>query len=158
MKYHKSYDHLLVVLSKGENIIEKLSEVCRNENILSGFFNGIGAVSQVEMAHFDPVKKQYSYKQMSGLPADLPAKALAQAGASAQVGALEIVSLTGNITRKDGEVVIHSHISVSAEDMLCYGGHLKEAVVGPTCEITLTDLKVTILRTPDKDTGLNLIQ
>ena len=138
MKYHKSYDHLLIVLSKGDKIIEKLSEVCRNENILSGFFNAIGAVSQVEMAHFDPVKKQYSYKQMSG--------------------ALEIVSLTGNITRKDGEVVVHSHISVSAEDMLCYGGHLKEAVVGPTCEITLTDLKTTILRTLDKDTGLNLIQ
>ena len=138
MKYHKSYDHLLIVLSSGDKIIEKLSEVCRNENILSGFFNGIGAVSQVEMAHFDTVKKQYSYKQMSG--------------------ALEIVSLTGNITRKDGEVVVHSHISVSAEDMLCYGGHLKEAVVGPTCEITLTDLKTTILRTLDKDTGLNLIQ
>ncbi|HLD36871.1 MAG TPA: PPC domain-containing DNA-binding protein [Planctomycetota bacterium] len=138
MKYHKSYDHLLIVMSKGDKIIEKLSEVCRNENILSGFFNGIGAVSQVEMAHFDTVKKQYSYKQMSG--------------------ALEIVSLTGNITRKDGEVVVHSHISVSAEDMLCYGGHLKEAVVGPTCEITLTDLKTTILRTLDKDTGLNLIQ
>ncbi|MBI5779912.1 MAG: DNA-binding protein [Planctomycetes bacterium] len=138
MKYHKSYDHLLIVLAKGDKIIEKLSEVCRNENILSGFFNAIGAVSAVEIAHFDPAKKQYSYKQMSG--------------------ALEIVSLTGNITRKDGEVVIHSHISISAEDMLCYGGHLKEAVVNPTCEITLTDLKTTILRTLDKDTGLNLIQ
>ena len=138
MKYHKSYDHLLIVLSKGDKIIEKLSEVCRNENILSGFFTGIGAVSAVEMAHFDSVKKQYNYKQMSG--------------------ALEIVSLTGNITRKDGEVVVHSHISVSAGDMLCYGGHLKEAVVSPTCEIALTDLKITVLRTPDKDTGLNLIQ
>ena len=128
----------MIVLAKGDKIIEKLSEVCRNENILSGFFNGIGAVSQVEMAHFDPAKKQYHSKHMSG--------------------ALEIVSLIGNITRKDDEVVIHGHISISAEDMLCYGGHLKEAVVGPTCEITLTDLKTTILRTPDKDTGLNLIQ
>ena len=128
-----------MVLSKGDKIVEAIAGVCRNEHILSGYFNAIGAVSHVEIAHFDPVKKQYDYKKMSG--------------------ALEIVSLMGNIARKDDEeVVVHSHISISAQDMLCYGGHLKEAVVGVTCEITLTDLKVTILRTPDKDTGLNLIQ
>ncbi|MEW6026072.1 MAG: PPC domain-containing DNA-binding protein [Planctomycetota bacterium] len=85
------------MLARGEKIIEKLIEVCRKENILSGFFNGIGAVSSVEMAHFNPATKQYGCKQMSGLPAE----------ASGQAGALEIVSLTGNITRKDGEVVIH---------------------------------------------------
>ncbi|MFH1231934.1 MAG: PPC domain-containing DNA-binding protein [Planctomycetota bacterium] len=138
MKCHKSNDNWVIVLAKGEKVIEKLTEFCKKENILSGCFNAIGAINQVEMAHFDPVKKHYSYKQMTG--------------------ALEIVSLMGNITRKDGEVVIHSHINVSAEDMLCYGGHLKEAIVAVTCEITLTNLKTKITRAFDNEIGLNLIQ
>jgi uncharacterized protein len=138
MKIHKCNDIWVIVLVRGEKVIEKLTEFCRRENILSGCFNAIGAINQVEMAHFDSVKKHYSYKQMTG--------------------ALEIVSLTGNITRKDDEIVIHSHINVSAEDMLCYGGHLKEAVVAVTCEITLTDLKTKITRAFDNEIGLNLIQ
>ncbi len=140
MKYHKSYDHLLIVLAKGEKLIEKLKEVCHDEHILSGYFTAIGAVNKVEMAHFDPVRKHYSYKEMTG--------------------ALEIVSLMGNITRLDrtDDIVIHGHIAVSAEDMLCHGGHLKEATVAVTCEISVTDLKTTIVRAMDKDIGLNLIQ
>ena len=128
----------MLILSKGEKVVEQLSAFCREENILSGCFNAIGAISQVEMAHFDPIKKHYSYRQMSG--------------------ALEIVSLIGNFSRKDNEVVVHSHISISAEDMLCYGGHLKEATVAVTCEITLTDFKSNITRYFDNDTGLNLIK
>lgn len=128
----------MLILAKGERIIEQLASFCQKEQILSGCFNAIGAINSVEMAHFDPIKKHYSYKQMSG--------------------ALEIVSLMGNISRKDKEVVIHSHISVSAEDMLCYGGHLKEAVVAVTCEITLTDFKTPINRAFDTNIGLNLIK
>lgn len=138
MKYHKNYDHLVIILAKGEKIIEKVTEACRAENILSGYFNGIGALNQAEIGHFDPVKKNYTYKQMTG--------------------ALEIVSLMGNIMRQDDEIIVHSHISVSGEDMLCYGGHLKEATVSVTCEITMTDLKTTILRAFNKEIGLNLIQ
>lgn len=140
MKYHKSYDHWLIILAKGEKIIEKLTEVCRNENIQSGFFSAIGAVNQVEMAHFDPAEKKYSYKKMTG--------------------ALEIISLIGNITRldKDDSVVVHGHISVSDQNMACFGGHLKEATVGVICEIAVTDLKITIRRVHDSETGLNLIQ
>jgi hypothetical protein len=131
-------ERLMLILAKGERIVEQLTLFCRAERILSGSFNAIGAINNVEMAHFDPVKKHYSYKQMSG--------------------ALEIVSLMGNISRNDNEVVIHSHISVSAEDMLCYGGHLKEATVAVTCEITLTDFQTPINRSFDSDIGLNLIQ
>jgi predicted DNA-binding protein with PD1-like motif len=75
-------------------------------------------------------------------------------------GALEIVSLIGNISRLEGkdDIVVHSHIAVSAEDMLCYGGHLKEATVSVTCEISLTDYQTKITRGFNKDIGLNLIQ
>jgi len=147
----------LIVLNRGEKIVENLAEFCRQENILSGSFNAIGAVNQVEMAHFDPVKKHYSYKMMNG--------------------ALEIVSLNGNISRLEGksvpeadpfrrgrpasgggDIVVHSHIAVSAEDMLCYGGHLKEATVAVICEIALIDYKTKVIRAFDKEIGLNLIQ
>lgn len=133
-------NHWIIVLARGEKIITSLIEFCNKKKIKSGAFNAIGAINEVEIAHFSPTTRKYHSKQMAG--------------------ALEIVSLMGNITRldKDNSVVIHSHISVSAEDLLCYGGHLKEATVAVTCEINITDLKTTILRTNDKEFGLNLIQ
>ncbi|MFA5794316.1 MAG: PPC domain-containing DNA-binding protein [Candidatus Brocadiia bacterium] len=137
MKYKKINDKWFIILAKGEKVVEKLTEFCNKKDIKAGFFKAIGAINDVEMAHFDPLEKKYSYKKMSG--------------------ALEIVSLMGNVTRKDNQIIIHSHISVSAENMLVYGGHLKEAIVSVTCEIALVDLKTTVVRTLDKDSGLNLV-
>ncbi|MFH1228005.1 MAG: PPC domain-containing DNA-binding protein [Planctomycetota bacterium] len=137
MKYKKIDDKWFIILAKDDNVIEKLTELCNKENIKAGFFNAIGAINAVEMAHFDPLEKKYSYKKMSG--------------------PLEIVSLAGNITCKDKEVFVHSHISISAKNMLVYGGHLKEATVSATCEIVLFDFKTSVVRKTDKDTGLNLV-
>jgi predicted DNA-binding protein with PD1-like motif len=56
-------------------------------------------------------------------------------------GPHEIVSLYGNITKVDGK------------PFTVRGGHLKEAVVSVTCEITLTRFRDDIGRTKDEATG-----
>jgi hypothetical protein len=145
MKYKKINNYWVIVLARGEKIVETLIEFCRKEKIKSGYFNAIGAINKVELAHFNPVEQEYLSKHMTG--------------------ALEIVSLMGNITHVKPfncstvqPFNIHSHIAVSDEAMLVYGGHLKEATVSVTCEIILREFNTKINRVLDKEIGLNLIE
>jgi predicted DNA-binding protein with PD1-like motif len=56
---------------------------------------------------------------------------------------LELLSFNGNLSRKNGEVFIHCHISISSgmEDGRAYGGHLVEGcTVLATCEVILQEI------------------
>jgi hypothetical protein len=56
---------------------------------------------------------------------------------------MELLSLSGNISRKDGEVSIHGHITISSglDDGRAYGGHLIEGcVVFSTCEVIIAEI------------------
>jgi predicted DNA-binding protein with PD1-like motif len=52
---------------------------------------------------------------------------------------------------------IHAHITIADQQFGTFGGHLKEAIVGATCEIYLTRLRGKIQRIKDEITGLNLL-
>lgn len=138
MKYKKINDSWVVVLRKDDRIVEKLTEFIKTENIRSGYFNAIGALSSVELAHYNLEKKRYSSKLI-----DKP---------------LEIVSLMGNIAAKEGEVIIHAHIVVGTDQMELYGGHLKEATVAATLEVMFSEFKEVINKEYDENTGLNLME
>lgn len=65
-------------------------------------------------------------------------------------GEFEIVSVQGTLSKKD----CHIHISLGDKEGKVFGGHLKEAEVRVTAEVTileLTDRK--FLRKLDKETG-----
>ena len=66
---------------------------------------------------------------------------------------MEITSLNGTIT----ESAIHIHATLADKNFQTVGGHLKEAIVGGTCEIYLEQIKATLERKADAETGLNLI-
>ena len=137
MEYKKINGSWVIVLRKGEKIIEKLTEFVEKENIRSGYLNAIGAVSSVELAHFSLDKKKYSSQVI-----DEP---------------LEVVSLMGNVAVKGDEKIIHCHIAVGTNEMKLYGGHLKEATVSATCEIIFNEFQDPIMKKEDPETGLNLI-
>lgn len=138
MKYKKINGSWVIVLKKDDKIIEKLKEFVKQEDITSGYFNAIGAVNFVELAHYNLEKKKYSSKLLSR--------------------PLEIVSLIGNIAVKKKEIVVHAHIVVGTDKMELYGGHLKEATVTATCEIIFNEFREEINRDYDDNTGLNLIR
>ena len=71
---------------------------------------------------------------------------------------IELLSLTGNIARRDdGTVVVHGHLIISSgmEDGRAYGGHLVEgSVVFSTMEIVLAETTgVALQRAVDPITG-----
>lgn len=138
MEFVKSNIGYVIRLEKGERLVEKLTEFCKEKNIHSGIFNGIGAVLAAEIGFYNLGKKEYEFKKFNQL--------------------LEIASLIGNVSLVDGEPFLHIHVVVSDNNFQCFGGHLKEAIVGATCEVYLTDFELTLVRKFDSEIGLNLLE
>ncbi len=133
MKYFVLGLTYVVRLDAGEKIVETLRALCERDAIGGGFFSGIGSVGAAEIGWFDPAAKGYAWTEIPG-----PS---------------EIVSLTGNITKVDGRPFIHAHIALGDNTLAVRGGHLKEAVVSVTCEITLTRFRDDIGRMKDEASG-----
>ena len=137
MKYFVLGSNYVIRLDAGEKIVETLLSLCEREGIGSGFFNGLGAVGEAELGHFDPSSNDYSWVRLSG--------------------PYEIVALFGNITTVAGKPFIHAHAALGDNTFAVRGGHLREAVVSVTCEVTLTRFKDDIGRKKDAATGLLLL-
>ncbi len=133
MKYFVFGPTYTVRLDAGEKIIEALTALCERDGIGGGHFSGIGSAREAEIGWFDAGAKAYIW---TGVP-----------------GPSEIVSLTGNITRVEGRPFVHAHIALAGKDSAVKGGHLKEAVVAVTCEITLVRFRDDIARKKDETSG-----
>jgi predicted DNA-binding protein with PD1-like motif len=133
VKYFVLGPTYIVRLDAGEKIVETLKALCERDAIGGGFFNGLGAVAEAEIGYFDPAAKDYNWVKLSG--------------------PREIVTLCGNISKVDGQPFIHAHIALGDNTFAVRGGHLKEAVVSVTCEVTLTRFRDDIGRTKDEATG-----
>jgi predicted DNA-binding protein with PD1-like motif len=134
VKYFVLGSTYVVRLDAGEKIVETLKALCERDAIGGGFFHGLGAVGEAEIGHFDPDENAYSWLKVPG-----PS---------------EIVSLYGNVTTADGHPSIHAHIALGDRTFGVRGGHLKEAAVSVTCEITLVRFRDAIGRTKDAASGL----
>ena len=138
MRFKKIKDTYFIRLERGEKIIETLKNFCTKNNIKCGYFFGLGALGEVELAHYIVENKKYTsktYKQP-----------------------LEIVNMTGNITTMSNEVYLHCHITLSDEKMKAIAGHLKEGTITATCEIIMVKLNANVNRKFDKFIGLNLLE
>ena len=137
MEFRKIEDAYVVRLDKGEEIIASLQALCEEEKIALGSVEGIGAADHAVIGLYDVGKRQYHKTEISG--------------------PMEITSLLGNITQKDGAVYLHLHINLCNKEMQILGGHLNECRIGATAEIIVRTLRGKVERLLDeKVTGLNL--
>ncbi len=127
----------VIRLSKGDEIIMKLTDFCRKNNIVNGIVSAVGAVSSAELALYRLDDKKYFSKKFKE--------------------PLEICSLNGNIALLDSKPFLHIHAVLSNSRMTAFGGHLKEAVVSATCEVTIIEFDSKIGRKYDEEIGLNLM-
>lgn len=125
----------IIRLMKGEELITEIRQFCRENDIFLGWFTGLGAVKEVELATYLHEQKKYESTTLTG--------------------SLEIISLHGNITSVDEAPYLHIHMGISTEDNRMLGGHLNKAVIHPTCEIILYAYEGKVTRKKDPDTGLN---
>lgn len=126
----------VVALEKGDEIITSLTEVMNKRGIHGAHLHGIGQFESATLGFYDGEAQAYEWKEVDG--------------------PLEIASLTGTMSRTDGEPVVHCHGVLSDRDFNCVGGHIKQAVVSITAEIFITEVDFPIHRKPDSETGLDL--
>ncbi len=138
MEYRKFDDTYVVRLNKGEEVIESLKELCKNENIELAEITGLGASNLVEIGVFNVNTKEYNTKIFEGM--------------------FEITSLVGNATRKDGEVYLHIHINFGNEEGIVKGGHLVKSVISATSEIIVRKINGKVGRKLSDEIGLNLLE
>ena len=129
-------DTYVLRLEIGEEIVETIKAFCARENLLCAEVSGIGAVSEATLGFYSVKTKEYSRTVIEG--------------------PLEMVSLLGSITQKDGEPYLHLHASFSGKDCNCVGGHLNSAVIGVTGEIFLRKVDGTVCRRTQEDIGINI--
>ena len=104
MKYKKVDDKIFVSIDKGELVNQKLLEVAETENLKSGWINGLGAISDIEIGYWDIEKKVYVKQKFDS--------------------DYELLSLIGNVSLVDNKPFIHTHITFSDTKFRAFGGHL----------------------------------
>ena len=137
MEYRRFGDAWVLRLDRGEEIVSSLEAFCRTEDVRLGSVEGLGASDHVVIGLYDVAERVY-HKSTFEEP-------------------MEITSLLGNISQKDGDVYLHLHITLGRADSTVIGGHLNECRISATCELFVRPLPGTVERRLDEEeTGLNL--
>ena len=115
LKYKRARDFIVIRLDEDERIIENLGKVCSKEKVMSGVvLSVVGAMK----------KGTLIYRR--GCQGDFHEH-------------LEIIG-SGNITKAEGKVKIHLHITGGNEKGV-RAGHLIEGVVTVFCEVVIQVLR-----------------
>lgn len=120
-----------------EEIVAAVAAFCKENGITVGTVSGIGAVNSATLRFLNPATKKY----VDGIFEEQ----------------MEIASLVGNISQKDGEVYLHIHATFGRSDYTCIGGHLLCARINGACELVVEKFDGTAPgRVFDPETGLNI--
>lgn len=124
-------------LAHGKDLLEELSVAATEQDIRLGRVEAIGALQRARLGFYDQGTKQYQFH-------DFPMP-------------LEIVSLVGNVSLKDGKPIIHAHLALSDDQGRGFGGHLAPGCVVFACEFIMQELTgATLERGLDEPTKLPL--
>ena len=138
MKYIKSGSDYIIRIDRGEEILTCLESLAEKEDIRLGSFSGLGAADRVKIGIFLTDIRQYK--------------------SEVYTGDFEIASLFGTVSRKDGKPYLHCHATIgNITKGETYAGHLSEARISGTCEISLRKLEGEAGRVFDEETGLTIL-
>lgn len=138
MLHRRLGDRWVVRLETGEPVLETLTRFCEGQGIDAGAFSAIGAVRWARLGCYEEESGTYREKRFEG--------------------GLEVVSMTGNVSRKsDGTLFAHTHVVLSDGEMRPVAGHLFEAEISATLEVYLWPADGGLRRTPVPGSALELL-
>ena len=124
-------------LACGDDLLEAITTICQRAGIGLGRVEAIGAVRRARLGYYDQEKREYRFRNCPE--------------------PLELACLTGNVSRKDGEPIVHAHVTLCDEGDKTVGGHLAPGTEVFACEYVIHELTGTELsRGLDEETGLPL--
>ena len=125
-------------LAKGDDLLRALGDHCAKAGITLGEVRAIGAVTKARVGFYDQSGRVYTYLERDE--------------------DLEILSLIGNVSLKDGAPFVHAHVVFGDAQGKAWGGHLAEGCPVFACEFEIQEYQAdkAFERGLDKDTGLFL--
>lgn len=124
-------------LPHGGDLLAEIAAVADEHGMATAELRAIGALSESRLAFYDQEAKTYGEFEVDG--------------------AVELVSLLGTVSRRDGATAVHVHATLAAHDGACVGGHVVPGCRVFACELILQELVGEPLeRGFDEVTGLPL--
>jgi uncharacterized protein len=124
-------------LTQGEDLIDALESFAKEQELEAAFLWGIGAVSQATLAFYRQLTREYHQFVFSE--------------------PLEMLSCTGNLSRREGEAKVHLHGIFSRIHGEVFGGHIQQETIITSAELFIREVKgATLERELDESSGLFL--
>lgn len=133
----KSCNMFILKIKSQEELTTALKNYCRAKGIRAGWVSAVGALDKATLAHFNPKSKKYTQKQLSGQ--------------------VEIAALTGIISLCRGDLHLHLHAALADRQFQTFSGHLTQARVNPTAEVTIMPYSKKLSRRRDSKIGLDIL-
>jgi len=128
---------LMGKLDCGSDLLGELIDICTQEKIHLGRVEAIGAVSRARLGYYHQEGHEYRHHTVNQ--------------------PLEISSLQGNISLKEGSPFVHAHVVLSGIRGRSWGGHLSSGTEVYACEFIIEVFSGPDLsRVYDRETGLHL--
>ncbi|HSH69089.1 MAG TPA: PPC domain-containing DNA-binding protein [Deferrisomatales bacterium] len=133
----KAAETLMGRLSRGDDLLEELTALAKGRGVRLGRVAALGAVEHARIGYYDQAAREYRFLELSG--------------------ELEILALVGNVSLRDGEPMVHAHITLGDDQGRAFGGHLAPGTRVFACEFTLDVFRgEDLVRRHDEPTGLPL--
>ncbi len=134
MQFKQTDNIYQVYLEKGESVVETLTNLCKEQNIMNGYITGIGAVNNIELGAYDSKTGEYIKKIF--------------------VNDYELITYQGNIMLLDDKPFIHAHVTIGNHDMEIFGGHLFKATIAVVGEFIINKIYGNSKRKFNDEIGL----
>jgi len=138
VQYLRQGDRVQLRYLNGEQFAAPLLEWLGGQEIGYAALTGLGAVSAATVSYWNSQTKQYEQHQLDEQ--------------------MEVVSLIGNVTIREGKPFIHAHVSLGRRNLSVVGGHVNELFVHPTLEVWLRPESEAVHRVLDESCGLFVMQ
>lgn len=137
MHFQRFGERVQIRFESGEHLAASLLAWLKAEGIGYATMTGLGAVSGATISYWNANTRQYEQHQLDEQ--------------------MEVVSLVGNVTIKEGAPFTHIHVTLGRRDLSILGGHFNDATVHPNVEVWLRPESETVERTLDESSGLFLM-
>lgn len=127
----------VVILEPGERVIETLTAYLSQQGIMAGRISAIGAFSEAQIKYWNAETKRYEERAVRQQ--------------------VEVISLLGDVSEKDGQPFIHAHVTLGDSQYNALVGHLGEATAYPTLEVFITLYEGALRRQDDPAVQLAVI-
>lgn len=138
MQFKKFGDRVQLRFESGEHLAATLIDWLTAQDIGYASMTGLGAVSGATISYWNADAQKYESHELTEQ--------------------MEVVSLIGNVTIKDGKPFPHLHLTLGKRDLSVVGGHFNDAVVNPLLEVWLKTESEPVHRTLDETCGLYVMQ